>query len=456
MARGAIRKLPAEPNIARRAAKPRRPAKGLPMKLRAPPSMPPAGALTRTHTPPGAAQDATPTVARSEAGPTIRPRGSQLVSSGAANGGAIAALAAAASVVQRQRNKQGGRPRKKDFKNARANAALMKRQGGAEPETVLPGAHEEDEPPSIGLPEDPSLHRTEPPRQRYNRPSKRQRDAQRRAARTVSTPARDDSQLHLIDPDKDTTRVYRVEVDKFDPRYSHVGVSGGRASLYNPPPDPSGTLPMGQDASGEKPRYRSDAGGYRVGNAYIRSKKTPKKGADPEKYARQFLHQRQHMPQGTMSWINFGQADRAVEFHHQKSTNPTEKAKGNTFSIKSFAVPSGTVRGIFKDTVHERDRSAHPTKAINVDRAAPNQLGLQQHHIDLLNHVAVPDSARTEDPTRLAKKVGFTPPKKVRAKTPNTRPSLNRGAKSRRGATAADLDESLAAEEDARREAEED
>lgn len=369
--------------------------------------------------------------------------------------GSPALETAPGDVVQRQ-HKKGRRSRRKDFKNSRAKQASQKRGVALESDDPPSWLEEGEELPSSGLPLPPESL-PEKPRARWSGPSKKERDEERHQRRASKVTPRDDDKLNFREPKSDSIRVYRAEVESFNPQYSHVNIAkkSKKATVYNPPPASKGTLPL----SGEK--YETGLGGYTdPEGAYIPSKRTPKKEDDLVRYGRKFLRGRENHPKGTMSWINFGEPERALEFHHQKSTNPMERAKGNVFGIKSFRVPSDIYRAVREDTVHERQKKKFPSKAINVDRAAPNQFGLQQHHLDLLNQTAIEGSGRVEDPEKLARKTGFVPPKPKRApkkKPPKATVSNRRWfGKAERNKKGADLDDLLAAEEDARRESEAD
>ncbi|MBM3946840.1 MAG: DUF4157 domain-containing protein [SAR202 cluster bacterium] len=354
-----------------------------------------------------------------------------------------------------QANRKGGkRGKRKGFKNERSRRAAQKRGVGLEDEARPAWLKEGEELPSVGMPEPPEPVR-ERPRAKRSKPTKRERDLarqQRKASKRAARAAeRDDSQMNFREPTGDSIRVYRPEVQKFSPQYSHVSTREGQATVYNPPPAASGRLPL----SGA--RYVTQSGGYAHSSGrYIASKRTPVKGEDLRTYGKKFLRSREGHPQGTMSWINFGEPHRALEFYQQKSTNPTERAKGNVFAIKSFRVPSDIYRAIRDDTVHEREGRSKPTKAINVDRATPNQFGLQQHHLDLLNQTAIRGSARVEDPRKLARRTGYQFPKKERGPRQNApKPSLKFG-KAERNKLGPSLEDLEGAEEDARREMEED
>ena len=101
-------------------------------------------------------------------------------------------------------------------------------------------------------------------------------------------------------------------------------------------------------------------------------------------------------------FVNFGVPKRALELYRQKRANEPHL----NFTIKSTLVPQSTFAELREQAVHELDARKFPTRPLNVDRKAPNQLGLRERHIDLLNSTAIPGSARVEDIGRLERKYG--------------------------------------------------
>lgn len=178
---------------------------------------------------------------------------------------------------------------------------------------------------------------------------------------------------------KGNVKVYRVEVEKFNDKFSHLNIDkNGNGNIYNP---------------------KQNAGQYTG-----KGKKTPPKDTNTKKYSNKFLKGRENQPAGNMTFMNFGRPQRALNFYNQKSNNPNEQ--GKKFAIKSFEVPSEVAKRIQKDSVHESLARRHPNQTINVDRVTPNQFGLPQRHVELINQTMIPGSAKLEDPKKMAGKQG--------------------------------------------------
>lgn len=190
--------------------------------------------------------------------------------------------------------------------------------------------------------------------------------------------------------------VYRVEVADFNENYNHVFVEGGNAHVYYPKPKSSGVLPNGGG------QYEMGIGGYMHAggsNNYIKTKMTPPwKGMSIVNYSRAFFASRQGGPQGTMGWLNFGNPERAVELYKKKvNKEPTKK-----WAIKSFDVPSGVYVAIAQTAILEDDRKGNHMLPLNVDTEAANQFGVQSHHLDLINRMAIHGTARVyNEPTEV-------------------------------------------------------
>ncbi len=264
----------------------------------------------------------------------------------------------------------GVKPRRKDYKNERKRRSALKNQGefvGDFSEhsgyDTQKSRHKWDK--QLPVETKPITHGKTNPRKIY--------------------PRRDDNDLNMKPLPEGPVSAYRVEVEKFDERFSHLHMpknERSKAAIYNPKPDVREYENIGK------------------------GKKTPKKTKDMAEYSRKFIESRKGQPSGTMSWINFGQPERALEFYKQKSTNPTEKKLGNKFSIKSFKIPHEVYDTLSEDTVHERQKKSNPGRPINVDRETPNQLGLQQAHLELLNETMLKGSAKVEDPNEFESRYG--------------------------------------------------
>jgi hypothetical protein len=271
--------------------------------------------------------------------------------------------------LARDRNKGSGkRPRRKDFKNERRRRGRMKQSGDFVGDLSQDATHDTQQ----------EVHDWHQKRAKGRKAAYRKKQASK-----VKPVERDDNELNIKKIPSDLVTAYRVEVNKFNEKFTHMNVY--KTGKNNTP-------------TGFNYTPKSSKAEY-VG----KGKKTPPKSHDKRKYIDKFIKGRDDQPMGTMGWINFGEPERALEFYNQKSNNPNERALGNTFSIKSFQVPREVHEKILRDTVHERDKKKFPNRPINVDRETPNQFGLPQHYMELLNHEMVPGSAKEWDPEEFRK-----------------------------------------------------
>jgi hypothetical protein len=192
--------------------------------------------------------------------------------------------------------------------------------------------------------------------------------------------------------------VYRMEVvdQSYDKdgraRYPHVhqGPSTSRVNgaknqhVYLPKPT--------ENYSAAKKRY--------VPDAPTKKARQNRKGisTDDPRFSAEFLKTHRDTGRNTV-FMNFGDRGRAYEFYRQKVENEPKL----NFNIKSAQVPHHVFDTLRQQAVHEDDARSYPTRPFNVDRKAPNQLGLRERHVDLLNRTAIPGSAKVEDIAALQK-----------------------------------------------------
>jgi hypothetical protein len=192
--------------------------------------------------------------------------------------------------------------------------------------------------------------------------------------------------------------VYRMEVvdQSYDKdgraRYPHVhqGPSTSRVKgaknqhVYLPKPS--------ENYSTSKNRY--------VPDAPTKKATQTRKGmsTDDPRFSAEFLKTHRDTGRNTV-FMNFGDRRRAYEFYRQKVENEPKL----NFNIKSAQVPHHVFDTLRQQAVHEDDARSYPTRPFNVDRKAPNQLGLRERHVDLLNRTAIPGSAKVEDIAALQK-----------------------------------------------------
>ena len=192
--------------------------------------------------------------------------------------------------------------------------------------------------------------------------------------------------------------VYRMEVvdQSYDKdgraRYPHVhqGPSTSRVKgaknqhVYLPKPT--------ENYSTAKDRY--------VPDAPTKKARRNRKGisTDDPRFSAEFLKTHRDTGRNTV-FMNFGDRRRAYEFYRQKVENEPKL----NFNIKSAQVPHHVFDTLRQQAVHEDDARSYPTRPFNVDRKVPNQLGLRERHVDLLNRTAIPGSAKVEDIAALQK-----------------------------------------------------
>ncbi|CAI1165740.1 hypothetical protein [Serratia quinivorans] len=133
--------------------------------------------------------------------------------------------------------------------------------------------------------------------------------------------------------------------------------------------------------------------GLSVDLNFIEGKITPsgKQGLSDYEYSRNYLANNSGQPLGTMGWLGFNSPSRANDFYNQKMNSEGDKL---TFVVKSFEIPSGVYKAIAETAITEDIRSSDRTAPINVDIVAAGQLGLQSHHLDLINIFAISGSAK--------------------------------------------------------------
>lgn len=216
------------------------------------------------------------------------------------------------------------------------------------------------------------------------------------------------TEYNLYSSNSKNTVVYRVEPLDFNEKFTHTFIDNNNARIYYPPAPASGEI---QNSPSENPvSYETIAGkgfvkklsfeeknkyytGLHVDLNFIEGKITPsgKKGLSDYEYSRNYLANNKGQPPGTMGWLGFNSPGRAHDFYNQKMNNEGDKL---TFVVKSFEIPSGVYKAIAETAITEDIRSSDRTAPINVDIVAAGQLGLQSHHLDLINRFAISGSAK--------------------------------------------------------------
>jgi hypothetical protein len=248
------------------------------------------------------------------------------------------------------------------------------------------------------------------------RKSRRRRWRKPRTPEARPAPAVDpnDRTMSFRDLPPGPVRAYRMEAStqQYDatgrPRWAHfhVGSQGGNANsshLYLPKPTNKHSDENDRYTPGD-PRRR-----YRP-----KTKGLPR---DDQRYAAEFLKNQRDTGRNTM-FVNFAEPKRALELYRQKRANEPHL----NFSIKSTLVPASTFAELRKQSVHEADAQKYPTRTFNVDRKAPNQLGLRERHVDLLNATAIRGSARVENIAKLERKYGPALDEEARRAAPKPPP----------------------------------
>jgi hypothetical protein len=247
------------------------------------------------------------------------------------------------------------------------------------------------------------------------RRGKRWRKPRPQAPRQALAQDPNDRTMSFRDLPPGPVRAYRMEAstqqydDKSErPKWAHfhVGSQGSNANsshLYLPKPT--------SNYSGRENRYTSDDPRRRY------RPKTKGLSRDDQSYAHEFLKNQRDTGRNTM-FVNFAEPKRALELYRQKKANEPHL----NFNIKSTLVPASTFAELRKQSVHEADAQKYPTRPFNVDRKAPNQLGLRERHIDLLNATALKGSARVEDIAKLEKKFGPALDEEARRSAPKPPP----------------------------------
>ncbi|WP_370570056.1 RHS repeat-associated core domain-containing protein [Serratia sp. OS31] len=219
------------------------------------------------------------------------------------------------------------------------------------------------------------------------------------------------TEYNLYSSNSKNTVVYRVEPLDFNENFTHTFIEKDNARIYYPPAPASGTIHH-SSSEGEKNSvsYETIAGkgyvkklsyeekkmfntGLSVDLSFIEGKITPsgKQGLSYYEYSRNYLANNRGQPLGTMGWLGFNSPSRANDFYNQKMKNEGDKL---TFVVKSFEIPSGVYKAIAETAITEDIRSSDRTAPINVDIVAAGQLGLQSHHLDLINRFAINGSAK--------------------------------------------------------------
>ncbi|EAM5970562.1 RHS repeat protein [Salmonella enterica] len=219
------------------------------------------------------------------------------------------------------------------------------------------------------------------------------------------------TEYNLYSSNNKNTVVYRVEPLVFSEKFTHIFIDNNNARVYYPQASASGKLPYRSAEGKNNPTYyetvqgkgyvnkltaeekKMQATGEPVNLKFIKSKITPssKQGLSTYEYSRNYLANNSGHPLGTMGWLGFNSPERAYDFYQQKTANEGEKL---TFVVKSFEIPSGVYKAIAETAITEHMRSTDLTAPINVDVVAAGQLGLQSHHLDLINKFAINGSAR--------------------------------------------------------------
>jgi hypothetical protein len=193
-------------------------------------------------------------------------------------------------------------------------------------------------------------------------------------------------------------RVYRVEVST--PSYRNPPEPNMRTPLIYPHVFIYENGPIEVKCS-VAPERMSTFGnpnrGRRIGDGDVKKRKLYKNiWSRPKKSADEYGYLLQWAPGQTKNrhWLNFGNAERALEFYYQKTLNePNFK-----FFIKSFEVPSELWEALIMRCVPEAVGSKYKTRPINVDLKAWNQLGLSQSDVAIINRSIIQGSAKLEDP----------------------------------------------------------
>uniref|UniRef100_UPI0015836CB5 RHS repeat protein n=1 Tax=Candidatus Williamhamiltonella defendens TaxID=138072 RepID=UPI0015836CB5 len=151
---------------------------------------------------------------------------------------------------------------------------------------------------------------------------------------------------------EETTRIFRVEVKNFNPRFGHVFIENSNARIYFPEEISMGALsnPEIKLSTYYTGKLTSDIG---VSLSYTSTTESnivkiyfhepymslfDKKGMSDYEYSRGYLTMNDKAPLGTMGWLNLNNPNRALKLYEQKKNNPNEKEE---FVIKSFDIPSG-------------------------------------------------------------------------------------------------------------------
>lgn len=200
-----------------------------------------------------------------------------------------------------------------------------------------------------------------------------------------------DDPMHFRELPPGPVRAYRVEVatqqydDKGRAKWPHVHVgAGGGGHVYVP-------KPTSEYSVERKPNK----------NKFMRPQQpVPRPRPGDSHYAESFLR-RQRDTGRNSAFVNFGAPERALELLRQKTENEPDKQ----FVVKSFQVPHETWHALRGQAVHERDANRYGTRPLGVDRKAPNQLGLKERHVDLLNATMLPGSARVETEDTLQRRL---------------------------------------------------
>jgi hypothetical protein len=205
---------------------------------------------------------------------------------------------------------------------------------------------------------------------------------------------RDDNLLSFKDLPEGPVTVYRMEVvdqqyDEDRPKWSHVHLT---STNWNQPNKDQSQ----QNAYIYLPKAKSEYSKDHPVELPMQSQGSKPQELTELESAARFL-QNPHEQGRNDVFINFGNPKRALELYDQKTQNEPEKR----FQILSWRIPHSTWATLRKAAVHENDAKRFPTRPYNVDRKAPNQLGLRQRHVELLNKTAMPGSAKVEDPEML-------------------------------------------------------
>lgn len=205
---------------------------------------------------------------------------------------------------------------------------------------------------------------------------------------------------------EETTRIFRVEVKNFNPRFGHVFIENSNARIYFPEKISMGALsnPEIKLSTYYTGKLTSDIG---VSLSYTSITESnivkiyfhepyislfDKKGMSDYEYSRGYLTMNDKAPLGTMGWLNFNNPNRALKLYEQKKNNPNEKEE---FVIKSFDIPSGVFKAISETAILEEERKDNKSKPLNVDIKSTNQFGLQTTHLSLINKFSIPGTGKT-------------------------------------------------------------